>query len=192
MRKLFSFMMVSLDGYHAGPNEEIDWHNVDEKFGEFAAQQLDEVDTLVFGRATYEVMASYWPTPEAKRDDPVIAAMMNEASKIVVSSTLERAEWNNTRLITGDIAAELTELKARPGKDIAIFGSSALTASLLDLGLVDELRVIVAPVLLGAGRSLFRDTAGRIALTLTDTRRFDSGNVLLYYRPAETGSASRS
>jgi dihydrofolate reductase len=181
MRKMFSFMMVTLDGYHAGPNGEIDWHNVDAEFGEFAERQLDEIGTLVFGRVTYEGMASYWPTPEAKSGDPVVAAAMNELPKVVVSRTLERAEWSGTRLIKDDVAGEIARLKEQPGKDIAIFGSSDLTVSLLEMGLVDELRVIVAPVLLGAGRSLF--AGSRVDLTLTDTVRFDSGNVLLYYRP---------
>jgi dihydrofolate reductase len=183
MRRIFSFMMVSVDGYHAGPNEEIDWHNVDVEFNEFAARQLDDVDTLVFGRVTYEGMAGYWPTPEAKRDDPIIAAAMNDISKIVISTTLDKAEWANTRLVKDDVAAELTRLKEQPGKDIAIFGSSDLTASLLGMGVVDELRVMVAPVVLGDGRSLFRGTGDRIGLTLLNTRSFGSGNVLFHYRP---------
>jgi dihydrofolate reductase len=183
MRKIFSFMMVSLDGYHAGPNHEIDWHNVDAEFNDFAMRQLDEIGTLVFGRVTYEGMASYWPTRQAQQDSPAIAAAMNSASKIVVSRTLDRAEWTGTRLIKDDVAAEFTELKEQAGKDIAIFGSSDLTASLLRMGLVDELRVIVAPLLLGGGRSLFHGVGDQIGLTLLDTRRFASGNVLLYYRP---------
>ena len=183
MRKIFSFMMVSLDGYHASPNEEIDWHNVDEEFNESSVRQLDEIGMLLFGRATYEGMASYWTTDQAEQDAPKITASMNGLPKVVVSTTLDKAEWSNTRLVKDGVAAELTELKRQPGKDIAIFGSSDLTASLLDMGLVDELRVIVAPVLLGGGRSLFQGTSDRIRLELTDTRRFDSGNVLLRYRP---------
>ncbi len=109
---------------------------------------------------------------------------MNDISKIVVSRTLDAAEWANTRLIKDDVAAELTKIKQQPGKDIAIFGSSSLTVSLLQLGLVDEVRVMVMPVVLGAGRSLFRTTAERISLRLLKTRPFDSGNVLLYYQPA--------
>ena len=99
---------------------------------------------------------AYWPTPAAEQDDPRVAAKMNGLSKIVVSRTLERAEWANTRLIKDDVAHQLREHKEEPGKDIAIFGSSDLTVSLLKMGLVDELRIMVNPVVLGAGKSLFR------------------------------------
>lgn len=157
---------------------------VDEEFNEFAVRQLDEVDTLVFGRVTYEGMASYWPTPEAEQDDPRVASMMNGLPKIVVSRTLERADWANTRVVRDDIAGELAGLKQRPGKDVAIFGSSALTASLIEAGLVDEVWIMVAPVVLGAGKSLFRTAGRRIAMRLADTRRFAAGNVLLTYVPA--------
>jgi dihydrofolate reductase len=183
MRKIFSFMMTTLDGYHEGPNHEIDWHNVDEEFNQFAMQQTDEVDTLLFGRVTYELMAGYWPTPAARESDPEMAARMNSLPKIVVSRTLERVEWANTRLISHDVAGELTELKRQPGRDLAIFGSSNLTVSLLRIGLVDELRIMVNPIVLGSGQPLFQ-TADRTSLMLLKTRSFDSGNLLLYYQPA--------
>lgn len=175
--------MVSLDGYHEGPGGELDWHHVDVEFNEFAVGQLDEADTLLFGRITYEGMAAYWPTPAAKEDDPLIAERMNEIAKVVVSRTLDTVGWANTRLVKGDIEAEIGELKRRPGKGIAILGSSQLTASLLPTGLVDELRIMVNPVVLGAGRSLFGTADDRIDLELLSTRTFASGNVLLTYRP---------
>jgi dihydrofolate reductase len=184
MRKIISFLVATVDGYYEGPNQEFDWPIVDEEFNEFALQQLEEVDTLLFGRVTYQGMAGYWPTPAAQEDDPRIAAKMNDLPKIVVSRTLEEAEWANTRLIKGDVAGELTKLKQQPGKDIAIFGSSELTVSLLQMGLVDELRILVNPVVLGDGKSLFRTAGDRISLKLLKTRAFGSGNVLLYYQPA--------
>jgi dihydrofolate reductase len=183
MRKLISFMVVTLDGYYEGPNGEFDWPNVDDEFYEFSINQLDDIDTLVFGRATYEGMASYWPTPAAREDSPAIAERMNTISKVVVSTTLDAAEWQNTSLVKGDAADAISELKRQPGKYLALFGSPQLTVSLLEQSLVDELRVMVHPILLGAGNSLFRTLSDRVPLELRQTTTFSSGNVLLTYRP---------
>jgi dihydrofolate reductase len=183
MRKIISFLVATVDGYYEGPNQEFDWPVVDEEFNEFGLQQLEEVDMLLFGRVTYQGMAAYWPTPAAQQDDPRVAAKMNGLPKLVVSRTLEQAEWANTQVINGDVAEELTRLKQQPGKDIAIFGSSDLTVSLLQLGLVDELRIMVNPVVLGDGKSLFRTAPERIGLKLLSARPFRSGNVLLSYQP---------
>jgi dihydrofolate reductase len=184
MRQILAFIVVTVDGYYEGPNGEFDWPVVDEEFNQFGLQQLDEVDTLLFGRRTYELMASYWPTPAAAEDDPRVAAKMNGLPKLVVSRTLQKAEWADTRIISDDVAGELAKLKQQPGKDIAIFGSSDLTVNLLRLGLVDQLRLMVSPVVLGDGKSLFRTADERIGLRLSATRAFRSGNVLLSYRPA--------
>jgi dihydrofolate reductase len=134
VRKMFSFMVVTVDGYYEGPNQQfIDWPTVDEEFDEFSVEQLDEVDTLVFGRVTYEMMAAYWPTPAADEDDPRVAARMNSLAKVVVSRTLDKADWANTRLIS-DIEG-VRALKQQPGKDIAILASSDLTVNLLQMSL---------------------------------------------------------
>ena len=187
MRKIFSFITATLDGYYEGPGGEFDWPIADEEFSEFSLDQLDEVDTLLFGRVTYQGMAEYWPTPAAQKDDPEIAPRMNRISKIVISRTLDKAEWANTRLIKDNVRAELTKLKQLPGGDIAIFGSSSLTVSLLQWGLIDELRIMVNPVALGDGKSVFRTAAERIHLKLLKARPFKSGNVLLSYRPDPFG-----
>jgi dihydrofolate reductase len=192
MRKIFAFIMTTLDGYYEGPNQEFDFWVVDEESNGFAVEQLDEVDTLLFGRVTYEGMAAYWPSPAAEEDDPRIAARMNGLSKIVVSRTLDSADWANTRLIKDDVTDELTKLKQQPGKDIAILGSSDLTVSLLQMGLVDEVRIMVNPVVLGAGKSVFRSADERISLKLLKSRRCDSGNVLLYYQPAARQTGAKS
>ncbi|PWU47507.1 riboflavin biosynthesis protein RibD [Micromonospora globispora] len=184
MRKIFSFLVTTVDGYYEGPNQEFDWPVVDDEFNEFSERQLDGVDILLFGRVTYQGMAAYWPTRAAQEDDRRIAARMNNLSKIVVSRSLDKAEWANTRLVKGDVAEEINVLKRQPGKDIAILGSSSLTLSLLQLRLVDELRIMVMPVVLGDGRSLFRTSDKRISLKLLKTRYFSSGNVLLTYQPA--------
>jgi dihydrofolate reductase len=180
MRKLIAFLVITLDGYHEGPNGEFDWPVIDQDFYDFSVEQLDELDMLLFGRKTYLGMASYWPTPAGLEDDTRIAPRMNAISKGVVSTTLETAEWGPTRVFRS--VDEVGALKQEPGGDIAIFGSSTLAAGVLEAGLIDELRVMVNPVLLGAGRSLM-PSSRRTNLRLGRTRHFDSGNVLLYYEP---------
>jgi len=175
--------MVTLDGFFEGPNQDINWHNVDDEFNQFAIEQTNNVDLIMFGRVTYEVMASYWPTPAAAADDPIIADMMNRMPKIVFSRTLQKAEWNNTRLIKADIAEEVTKLKQQPGKEIAVFGSANLLATLNQMGLVDEHRIMVAPVVLGRGTPLFQGIKDHLKLKLLKTRTFNSGNILLVYQP---------
>src|SRR6266536_4889882 len=151
MRKVFLFNMVTLDGFFEGPHQDISWHNVDEEFNEFAIAQLKEVSTLLFGRVTYEVMANYWPTKIAKENDPAVAELMNSLPKIVFSKTLDKAEWDNTRLVKENIPEEVSKLKQESGKDIAIFGSSNLAVTLAERGLIDEYRIIVNPIFLGDG-----------------------------------------
>ncbi len=183
--KVILFNLVTLDGFFAGPNGEIDWHHVDAEFNEFAIAQLNSAAGLIFGRVTYELMASYWPTESAIQDDPQVATKMNAIPKIVVSRTLDRADWHNTRLVKGNVAAEIAELKQQPGKNWFIFGSANLASALTDLGLIDEYRVIVNPVVLGSGKPLFPDLKNRLDLQLTNSRIFRNGNVLLHYQPHE-------
>jgi dihydrofolate reductase len=183
MRKVIFFMMVSLDGFFEGPNCEIDWHVVDEEFNEFANRQLDSVDILLFGRVTYELMAGYRPTPPAATNDPITADKMNHLQKIVFSRSLSSVEWQNARLVKENIPEELSKLKREPGKDLIIFGSSNLSVTLLQHGLIDEFRIMVNPVILGNGKSLFEGVKERLNLRLLKTQAFRSGNVLLYYQP---------
>lgn len=184
MRKLFSFMFTTLDGYHAGPDGELDWSNVDDEFHEFSIRQMNDIDTLLFGRITYEHMAQFWPSPEAREVNPVTAERMNSVHKLVFSSTLTDATWENSELVATDPVAKIDELKQRPGdSDLALFGSSTLTTSLLDTGVVDEVRVMVNPILLGNGVSLLRGLTDRVELRLARTITFHNGNVLLCYTP---------
>ena len=157
MRKVILFDMATLDGFFAGPNGEIDWHRVDEEFNEFAIAQLDSADGLLFGRVTYQGMASYWPTDMARTDDPIVAGKMNTLPKIVFSRTLDKVEWNNTRLVKGNVEEEISKLKQQPGQDWLLFGSADLASTLTNLGLIDEYRVMVNPVVLGHGKPLFKD-----------------------------------
>lgn len=180
MRKIFAFLMVTMDGYDEGPAQEFDFWNIDPEFDEFSLAQLDEADTLLFGRVTYEGMAAYWPSESARQDYPAIADRMNSYPKLVVSRTLEQADWPDTTIVRHP--AELAEVKRRSGNDIALLGSSTLTTALVRLGLVDELRIMMHPVALGAGRSVLQG-GGVNRYRLLRTRVFDSGNVLLCYRP---------
>jgi len=177
-------MMVSLDGYYEGQNGDISWHNAaNDEFNDFAVQQTSEADILLFGRKTYELMESYWPTEAAKRDDPTVAGLMNNLPKIVVSRSLDSVGWENTRLIKENVGEEISTLKGQPGKDIAILGSSELTVALTKMMLVDEYRIMVNPVILGDGKSLFKGLANNLKLKFITSRTFSSGNVLLYYHP---------
>ena len=180
-RKLVVFNMISLDGFFAGPNGELDWHVVDDEFNRFAEEQTPQWGGLVFGRVTYEMMAAYWPTEEGTRDDPVVAKAMNELPKLVASRTLKSVDWENSRLAHDDIEAQLAKLKQEDGNDLAIFGSANLIASLLPAGLIDEVRLMVSPVVLGQGKPLFLDVYEMLKFHLIDTRTFASGNVLLSY-----------
>lgn len=183
MSKITEFMMVTVDGYFEGTSPwSIEWHQVGEEFDEFSMHQLAEYDYLVFGRTTYEGMAQYWPSEEALRTDPRTAEKMNSSPKIVVSRTIgdDQATWNNTRVVHD--LKELAIIK-REGKAMLVLGSSVLTASLLDAGLLDELRMMVVPVALGAGSSFLRNPGHTHQLELHGVRQFRNSNVLLTYAP---------
>lgn len=174
-----SFIMITLDGFFDGPNLwDIDWHHTDEEFNDFALKQLDDFDTLVFGRVTYEGMAQYWPGEGAIRDDPQVAGRMNAAPKIVVSRTLRSPEpaWENTSVV-----ADIGRLPS--DKKLLVLGSAVLTTALLEAGLLDELRIMLNPVLIGSGRSLAGTATRRIPLRLKARRDFSNGNVLVTYTP---------
>lgn len=183
MRKIFAFLMVTLDGYHEAADGDLSWHNVDDEFNEFAVAQLDEADTLLFGRKTYLGMAEFWQSPAALEVDPATTERMNGYAKVVVSRSLASADWAPATLIRDDVPARLRKLKEQDGKDIALLGSSTLAASLLTAGLIDELRMMVNPVVLGAGHPVLAG-ASQAQLELARTRQFASGNMLLTYRPA--------
>jgi len=185
MRKLILFMLITLDGFYEGANQDISWHNVDDEFNEFSLQQLNAVDMLLFGRVTYQMMASYWPTPAAVTNDPIVAEKMNILPKMVFSKTLEKAEWSHTRLIKENISAEVAKLKGQPGKDLILFGSSDLAVTLAQMGLIDEYRMMVNPVVLGSGKAFLNGLQGKLNLKLLKTSTFRNGNVLMYYEPTK-------
>jgi len=181
MRDVILFNAITLDGFFEGPGNDLSWHRVDDEFNEFAGEQIRGVDAIMFGRKTYELMASYWPAPESAADDPVTAEMMNTWPKIVFSRTLKDAAWNNTRLVNNAVD-EVRRLKEQPGKPLIIFGSANLSASLTAAGLIDQYNLMVMPVVLGKGTPLFQGINSQLNLTLAGTRVFLNGNVLLTYR----------
>jgi dihydrofolate reductase len=183
MRKLVIFMMVTLDGYFEGPDHEIDWHNVDAEFNENAVDMLSHAGVLLFGRVTYQLMVNYWPTEMALRDDPIVAERMNSLPKVVFSRTLEKVEWNNTRLVKENAAEEIMKMKETPGKDLVILGSSNLAMTFIEKNLIDEFQIMVNPVVLGSGHPLFNGIVERLKLKLIKTKVFQSGNVMLFYQP---------
>jgi dihydrofolate reductase len=185
MRKLYLFNMITLDGFFEGKEPwDLGWHNVDVEFNTFAVEQLESTGLLLFGRKTYEGMAQYWGTDQAKNDDPVVAGLMNAIPKAVVSCTLTSATWNNTTLLNGNVVDEINKLKSQPGKDIGIFGSAEFASSLNSV--IDEYRIIIAPVILGSGTPLFKPAAGMVRLKMTNVRNFTNGNILIYYIPLNT------
>jgi len=176
--------MVTLDGFFAGPNGELDWFVWDEILKDYSISTLSVVDTLLFGRVTYELMAGYWPT--ATEEDPVIMKGMNTLPKIVFSRSLKGVDWNNTRLVREVVPEEIVKLKQQPGKDMVIYGSGSLVSAFAHLGLIDEYRFIVNPVVLGSGKPLFKGFKDKFNLKLLEARTLGSENVLLRYQPAET------
>jgi dihydrofolate reductase len=174
---------MTLDGFFEGPDHDINWHNVDKEFDEFSIAQLETAGMLLFGRVTYELMAGYWPSEAGLKDDPVVANWMNSLPKVVFSRTLNKAVWNNTRLVKTDIAGEIAKLKQQPGKDLFLFGSADLATTLIKLGLIDEYRILLNPIVLGKGSPLFKGVEKPFKLSLIKTRAFQNGNIMLYYQP---------
>lgn len=184
MRKLTVFNLVTLDGYFAGQGGDISWHNVDEEFQELANAASNSGNTLLFGRVTYELMANYWPTPEAIKNDPIVAQGMNSATKIVFSRTLNKIDWNNTRLVKNDMLSEIRKLKQESGKDLTVLGSGSIVSQLAQERLIDEYQILLNPVVIGKGKTMFEGVKDRFSLKLTKTRVFGNGNVLLSYELA--------
>jgi dihydrofolate reductase len=183
MRRLAVFNLVALDGYFAGQDGDISWHSVDAEFQEYAEKNSNSGNMLLFGRVTYELMASYWPSPDALKNDPIVAQGMNSSPKIVFSRTLNEADWVNTRLVKDNMLGEVKRLKQQSEQDLTILGSGSIVAQLAQAGLIDEYQLLLNPVVLGKGKTMFEGIRDRITLKLTKSRTFGNGNVLLYYVP---------
>jgi dihydrofolate reductase len=187
MRRLVVFNNVTLDGYFTGANGDFSWAHTgsdDPEFAAFVADNASGGGQLLFGRITYELMASYWPTPDAAKNFPVVAERMNSLSKVVFSRSLDKVSWSNTRLVKGALAPEVRKMKQEAGPGMAILGSGSIVAQLAPEGLIDEYQLVVNPVVLGKGRTMFDGIARQLNLTLTTTRTFRNGKVYLCYQPS--------
>jgi dihydrofolate reductase len=192
MRKIISFMHISLDGFVAGPNGEMDWIKVDEEIFDYVSKRISETDTALYGRVTYDMMQNYWPTagdkPNASKHDIEHSRWYNKVHKIVLSKTMKDAGLTNTTIISDDLPDRINEIKQagpasgeRGSKEIALFGSPTATHSLIQLNLIDGYWLFVNPIILGRGIPLFVDIKDKIKLKLLTTRRFNCGVTELNY-----------
>ncbi|UOF00115.1 dihydrofolate reductase family protein [Bdellovibrio reynosensis] len=187
MRKVSAFNSISLDGYFTDKNSDMSWAHCappDEDFDNFVKGNAGGGGTLLFGRKTFQMMESFWPTEEAKKMMPEIADGMNRMEKIVFSKTLSDVTWNNSRLVKGDLVEEVRKLKNQDGIDITILGSGSIISQLSEAGLIDDYSVVVIPVVLGSGRTQFEGLQKILNLKLTNSRTFKNGNVFLSYSPS--------
>ena len=184
MRRLSVFNNVSLDGYYTDARNDMGWAHDnanDPEQVEFVKGNAQGRSLLVFGRITYEMMAAWWPTPGAAQRMPEVAKGMNEAPKLVFSRTLDRADWSNTTLLKGDPAAEIARIKQTPGPDLTVLGSGSIVAQLAQARLIDEVQLMICPVVLGSGKSQFGGVTGKPLWTLSRSRTFKNGRVFLAY-----------
>jgi dihydrofolate reductase len=192
MRKVIMFNRVSVDGFFAGPNGEIDWFIVDPELDKALHENgqpgTAPPDTVLLGRVTYQLFESVWPKvaadPSAPKEARATADELSQMTKVVFSNTLKEVSWENTKLVKGDVAKEVARLKQGKGSDILIFGSGTIVQQLTVGGLIDEYLFAVTPVILGTGKSLFSGVQ-KLDLELLETRNFKSGNVLLHYKIGE-------
>jgi dihydrofolate reductase len=180
---------VTLDGFIAGPNEEMDWVMVDEEMGTYEDDLVSAADTLLLGRVTYQSFAGSWPhvpdNPSAPEGEKEYARKLNAMRKIVFSRTLESVEWNNSTLRKEVVPEEIEQLKQEPGRDMLIYGSASIIQTLTNHGLIDEYQVLVHPVILGGGKPLFQNIQHQVKLKLVNTKTHPSGVVVLSYQPRE-------
>lgn len=185
MRKILVFNSVTVDGYFTDNGGDMSWaHKQDPEWNEFVAENSQSGGELLFGRVTFQLMESFWPTPMAAQQFPEVAEQMNKLRKVVFSRTLDSVSWENTRLLKGDLVEEVRKLKQEPGPDMVIMGSGSIISQLAPEYVIDEYQIVVNAVALGAGRTMFEGMKGRLNLRLTKTRAFENGNVLLCYQPA--------
>lgn len=188
MRKLVLFLHASLDGFVEGPNGEMDigWVSYDSDLEKHAKEILNTADTVIWGRGTYQMMHSYWPSvpsnPSASEYELNHAEWIEKTAKLVFSTTLEKVEWNNSRLVKEDVEEEIKNLKQEPGKDMVILGSPRFAHYLMQLDLIDEYKITVSPVLVGSGLPLFQGLKEKVNLKLIENKTFDSGAIGLVYQ----------
>ena len=175
--------MVSLDGFIEDPEKNIEWHHWNAEMDQYMGDFFETVDTIIMGRKTYELMVSYWPGNTT--ENPVITDNMNNLPKLIFSKTLATTHWNNCRLINEIDKDKFNDLKNQTGKDMVIFGGAALASAFTKMGLIDEFRLIVNPVILGGGTPLFNINKQKLELFLMQSKAFNCGNVLLHYQTGQ-------
>lgn len=192
MRKIISFMHISLDGFVAGLNGELNWVKVDEEIFDYVGKRISEGDTALYGRVTYQMMESYWPTaadkPAATKHDIEHSKWYKKVHKVVLSKTLKDDDLTNTEIISDNLSERINEIKQSPNggsEDILLFGSPSATHSLIQLNLIDGYWLFVNPIILGQGIPLFVDIKDKIKLKLMTTRQFTSGVTELSYNVDE-------
>lgn len=186
MPRLLAFENLSIDGYFADANGDVNWAHAaqaDPEFAAFVSGNAQGGGMLLFGRRTYDIMVSFWPTPAATQSMPDVAEGMNRMPKVVFSRTLTSSPWNNTSVVNEDIIEAVRNLKAGTGPDMCILGSGTIVSQLAGAGLIDEIQLVVNPIVLGAGKPLFTGLASQLNMTLTTSRTFKNGNVLHCYAP---------
>ncbi len=183
VRKLHMFNQVSLDGYFTDAKGDMSWahRRDDEEWQRFTNENAGGEAELIFGRKTYAMMASFWPTPQAKQTMPQVAASMNRMRKYVFSRSLEKLDWENSTVVKGDLASEVRRLKAQRGPGLLIMGSGEIVSQLTEAGLIDEYQVVTVPIVIGTGRALYEGVTTRPRFKLTKTRSFQNGNVVSWY-----------
>lgn len=185
MRKIISFMHISLDGFVAGVNGEMNWIKVDEEIFDYVGKRISEGDTALYGRVTYQMMENYWPSaadkPSATKHDIEHSKWYNKVHKVVLSKTMKDEGGTNMKIIGDNLSDRINEIKQQSGKDILLFGSPTATHSLIQLNLIDGYWLFVNPIILGRGIPLFVDIKDKIKLNLLTTRQFTSGVTELNY-----------
>jgi dihydrofolate reductase len=185
MGTLNAYTFLTLNGFFRGPREDISWHTHGGEEEAYALASLQSGGILLFGRKTYDMMASYWPTPLAVGQFPEVAAGMNRAEKLVFSKAAFTPEWQNTRVISGDIIEAVRALKERPGSSMTILGSGTILSLFTEHRLIDEYQFMIDPVAIPDGTPVFAGITKKLELALTASRVFKSGRLLLSYRPAQ-------
>src|ERR1700730_14441649 len=180
MRRVVVFNTVTLDGFFVDSKGDMSWaHKNDTEWNAFVSENASGNGMLLFGRITYELMASYWPTPMALQHFPVVAKGMNDMPKAGFSRTLDKASWNNTELLKGDMAGEVRKMKKVAGPDMVILGSGSIVSQLTQQNLIDEYQIVLSSTVLGKGRTMFEGIKEKLNLKLTKSRTFGNGNVFL-------------
>lgn len=194
MRKVIFLIHMSLDGFISGPNGEMDWIGYNEEMQRYSHEMHQTADAAIYGRVTYQMMESYFPSllsaPDSDPGDLAHAQWLDRVPKIVFSHTLESVQWHNTVLIHDNIAEEMAQLKQQPGKDLWLIGSPTLARTFMELGLIDEYRINLNPVVLGRGKLLFEGLTHPLALRLVDSKVMQGGITALRYVPQQSDEAA--